>query len=111
MATCITDFVVVLFRELVKFLVEGAEGDWLLSRNLYIALPEFIASITTFGLLERVSEAVQRGVLHRLVVLLGLNSETRRKIAKVVPEVVHNSTRHHLSRAGLLVVEDRRGFT
>ena len=98
-----------LFSICIQFLVERAESYWLLFDLLHISLP-LVTCNSAFCFFKLIAKSIQAGVLLRLNLILGLNSETRRKVSKVVPEVIHDGSRHHLTCAWLLIVENRGGL-
>ena len=76
--------------------MERAESYRFLLDLLHVPLPLFTCN-STFCFFKLIAESIQARVLLRLSLILGLNSETRRKVSKVVPEVIHDGSRHHLT--------------
>ena len=104
------ELIIALLCKRIQLLMKRAERDGFFSRNLDVARPLIARMIVAFSFLKWIAKAIKAWLL-RLLVMLSLYSETRRKVSKVVPKVIHDCPRNHLAGARLLIVQYTRGFT
>ena len=74
--------------------MEGTQSYRFLPSDVHVALPRRTVTVA-FGLLNHVAKSVCD--LSNWLLWLRINGETRRKVSKVVAEVMHERTGHPLA--------------
>lgn len=86
--------------KLVQLTVESTQLERVLLGDLHLATPR-----ATFDLFKRITESINSASGGVWFLVINLEGKTRRKVSKVVPEVVHDGSGDHLTSALQLIVE------